>query len=96
MTRGAVALVVMIGCGVSGAQAQDAGVGDATAGAQKAKICKTCHQFGEGAKNMIGPVLNGVVGRKAGTWPDYNYSEATRRRSRSTSRTRRPRFPAPR
>lgn len=52
--------------------------GDAVAGAQKAKICKTCHQFGPGAKNAIGPVLNGVVGRKAGIYPDYNYSEANK------------------
>ncbi|WP_428349882.1 c-type cytochrome [Lichenifustis flavocetrariae] len=60
------------------ALAQDAADGDAAAGANKAKICKTCHQFGEGAKNAIGPVLNGVVGRKAGTYPGYDYSEANK------------------
>ena len=65
--------------GIQTAHAQDAaGAGDAVAGAQKAKICKTCHQFGEGAKNAIGPVLNGVVGRKAGIYPDYNYSDANK------------------
>lgn len=62
---------------VSGAFAQDA-MGDPAAGEAKAKICKTCHQYGEGAKNAIGPVLNGVVGRKAGTYEGYNYSEANK------------------
>ena len=63
---------------VAVAAAQDAPVGDPAAGEKTAKICKTCHQFGEGAKNAIGPVLNGVVGRKAGTYPDYNYSDANK------------------
>ncbi len=57
--------------GLHAAAAQDA-AGDPVAGEKTAKICKTCHQFGEGAKNSIGPVLNGVVGRKAGTYADYN------------------------
>ena len=69
---------VVLLAGVQSAMAQDAGDGDAVAGANKAKICKTCHQFGEGAKNSIGPVLNGVVGRKAGTYPGYDYSEANK------------------
>ncbi len=65
--------------GVRLAAAQDAPpVGDAVAGEKTARICKTCHQFGEGAKIAIGPVLNGVVGRKAGTYPGYNYSEANK------------------
>ncbi len=49
--------------------------GDPAAGEKSFKICKTCHQIGENAKNFVGPVLNGVVGRKAGTYPGYNYSE---------------------
>ena len=40
--------------------------------------CRACHQIGEGAKNAVGPVLNGVVGRKAGTYPDYSYSDANK------------------
>jgi cytochrome c len=38
--------------------------------------CKVCHQVGEGAKNFVGPELNGLIGRKAGSAPDYSYSEA--------------------
>ena len=49
---------------------------DAAAGEKVFAKCKICHQIGEGAKNMVGPVLNGVVGRKAGTYSDYHYSDA--------------------
>jgi cytochrome c len=52
--------------------------GDPAAGETTFKICKACHQIGETAKNFVGPVLNGVVGRKAGTAPGYNYSDANK------------------
>jgi cytochrome c len=51
---------------------------DAAAGEKVFMKCKACHQIGEGAKNAVGPVLNGVVGRKAGTYPGYSYSEANK------------------
>ena len=51
---------------------------DAAAGETVFKKCKVCHQIGDGAHNMVGPVLNGVVGRKAGSIADYPYSEANR------------------
>jgi S-disulfanyl-L-cysteine oxidoreductase SoxD len=38
--------------------------------------CKACHQVGEGAKNRVGPVLNGVIGHVAGSVEDYRYSGA--------------------
>lgn len=41
-------------------------------------VCRACHQIGPNAKNGIGPVLNGVVGRKAGTYPGYSYSAANK------------------
>ncbi len=49
---------------------------DASAGEQVFKKCLPCHAVGEGAKNKIGPELNGLDGRKAGTAPDYTYSAA--------------------
>ena len=58
----------------AGALAGDAAAGE-TIFTQK---CKVCHQIGEGAKIAVGPVLNGVVGRPAGTYPGYNYSEANK------------------
>jgi cytochrome c len=48
--------------------------GDPAKGEQVFKKCMACHRVGEGAKNMIGPVLTGVIGRQAGTAPDYTYS----------------------
>ena len=51
---------------------------DAAAGEKVFVKCKVCHQIGEGAKNFVGPVLNGVVGRPAGTYPDYHYSDANK------------------
>jgi cytochrome c len=47
---------------------------DATKGAQIFKQCMTCHRIGEGAKNLIGPVLNNVIGRQAGTYDAFRYS----------------------
>ena len=38
--------------------------------------CKACHAVGEKAKNKVGPQLNGVVDRKAGTVKGYKYSKA--------------------
>ena len=55
------------------AAAQDAALGETTF-----KVCRSCHQIGETAKNFVGPVLNGVVDRKAGIYPGYPYSEANK------------------
>ncbi len=40
--------------------------------------CAACHATGEGAVNKVGPVLNGVVGRPAGTYEGYSYSAANK------------------
>ena len=52
---------------------------DATAGAAVyKKLCVTCHDVGPTAKNKVGPILNGLDGRKSGTVAGYNYSEANK------------------
>src|SRR6202011_5428707 len=51
---------------------------DVTAGKASFNKCMACHAIGEGAKNKIGPQLNGLNGRKSGTAPDYSYSEANK------------------
>jgi cytochrome c len=51
---------------------------DAAAGEKVFAKCKACHQIGEGAKNAVGPELNGVVGRKAGSVDGYSYSAANK------------------
>lgn len=40
--------------------------------------CANCHQVGPGARNVFGPELNGILGRRAGSLPDYAYSPALR------------------
>jgi cytochrome c len=52
--------------------------GDPAEGEKVFAKCKICHQIGEGAKNAVGPELNGVIGRHSGTAPGYNYSEANK------------------
>ena len=48
----------------------------AAEGAKVFKKCATCHSIAEGGKNKIGPALWGVLGRQAGSLPDYKYSKA--------------------
>lgn len=50
--------------------------GDAAAGEKVFKKCAVCHAVGPKAHNKVGPNLNGVIGRKAGTEKGYNYSKA--------------------
>jgi cytochrome c len=50
--------------------------GDLTAGEKVFAKCKACHQVGEGARNAVGPQLNGLDGRTAGSAEGYNYSGA--------------------
>jgi cytochrome c len=57
----------------SGASAQDA-----AAGKSSFNKCMACHAIGEGAKNKVGPELNGLDGRKSGTAEGYSYSEANK------------------
>ncbi len=58
---------------LSPAQAQDVAAGERSFGK-----CKICHRIGEGAKSLVGPELNGLDGRKAGSVPDFNYSDANK------------------
>ena len=37
--------------------------------------CRTCHSTREG-DNRLGPHLRGIIGRKAGSLPNYSYSSA--------------------
>jgi cytochrome c len=48
---------------------------DAAAGEQSFNKCRPCHDIGPDAKIKLGPPLNGVLGRKAGTFEGFNYSD---------------------
>jgi cytochrome c len=50
--------------------------GDAAAGEKVFNKCKACHAVGDGAKNKVGPELNGIVGRTAGSADGFKYSDA--------------------
>jgi cytochrome c len=66
-----VAVLAIAGSGEACAQ-------DAAAGEKVFAVCKACHQIGENAKNGVGPVLNGIIDRKAGSVAGYSYSQANK------------------
>ena len=51
---------------------------DLAAGENSFKKCLPCHRIGPDAKNLVGPVLNGLDGRKSGTIEGYNYTDANK------------------
>jgi cytochrome c len=51
---------------------------DAQKGATVFNTCLICHAVGPGAQNKIGPELNGLDGRKAGTAANFSYSDANK------------------
>jgi len=57
----------------SAARAQDVAAGETSF-----HKCMACHSIGDGAKNKIGPELNGIDGRKSGTADGFNYSDANK------------------
>lgn len=59
---------------MSVSMAQDAAAGEKVFFAK----CKVCHMPPDAAKNLVGPSLAGVVGRKAGTVEGYHYSDANK------------------
>ncbi len=59
--------------GFAQAQAQDAAAGE-----KVFAQCRACHQVGPNAKNAVGPHLNGLIGRTAGSVEGYNYSPANK------------------
>jgi cytochrome c len=68
--------VLVLGAGIF---AIAPGYAQDTASGEKIFVqCKACHQIGENAKNAVGPVLNGLFGRKAGTIEGYSYSSANK------------------
>jgi cytochrome c len=67
------ASLVVLTAMVQSAQAQDAAAGE-----NSFKKCLPCHAIGEGAKNKVGPELNGIDGRHSGNAQNFNYSEANK------------------
>jgi cytochrome c len=72
LTFGALTILTVI------ATAPAAMAQDVAAGKTSFNKCLACHAIGEGAKNKVGPELNGLNGRKSGTAEGYNYSDANK------------------
>lgn len=68
-----VAIALTVAATFGAAHAQDVAEGE-----QVFKKCIACHKVGETAKNGVGPALNGLFGRQAGTVPGFNYSAANK------------------
>ena len=51
---------------------------DLTAGKTLFKVCAPCHEIGVNARNRVGPILNGLDGRPAGSVTGYPYSPPTK------------------
>ncbi len=51
---------------------------DLEAGEASYRKCAPCHSVGEDATNKVGPVLNGLDGRKAGAIDGFSYSDANK------------------
>ena len=66
---------ILLAASSGAALAQDAAAGEKVF---KTQPCFVCHSIGEGATVKLGPPLNGLDGRKAASFPNFNYSPATR------------------
>jgi cytochrome c len=79
MQRDGVMMRSMMVAALIVASAATAAAQDAAKGQVDFGVCRACHQIGADAQNMLGPELNGLDGRKAGSVPDYPYSEANQK-----------------
>lgn len=70
--------LMMVVLGAFVIPAHRASAADAAAGKSVFRQCLPCHKVGEKARNGVGPVLNGLFGRKAGTLKGYNFSKANK------------------
>jgi cytochrome c len=71
--RRAVLAAIGLAASTAAASAQDVAAGE-----QSFKKCLACHSVGAGAKNKVGPELNGLDGRHAGSTEGFNYTEANK------------------
>jgi len=69
-------IVVAIAAALFAVISTDTHAQDADAGKRVFNKCLACHAIGPGATTKVGPELNGLIGRKAGSVAGYNYSAA--------------------
>lgn len=73
MLKKSIVMTIIMAASSASSMAQDA-----QKGAAAFNICLACHAIGAGAQNKIGPELNGLDGRKAGSAPNFEYSDANK------------------
>jgi cytochrome c len=73
MTKTLIVAVALIATSTEAGMAQDVAKGEISF-----KKCVICHSIGPGAQNKVGPAQNGLDGRKAGSVPNYQYSDANK------------------
>ncbi len=73
---GAVAFQVFLASSALAGETTYEIIGDAAKGEKIFKKCKACHAVGDGAKARVGPTLNGLLGRVAGSEDEFVYSDA--------------------
>jgi cytochrome c len=71
--RTLVVAAALVAASAGASPAQDLGAGEASF-----RKCMPCHDIGPNAKIKLGPPLNGLDGRKAGTFQGFNYSDANK------------------
>lgn len=71
-------IVVAIAAALFAVVSTDTHAQDADAGKRVFNKCLACHAIGPGATTKVGPELNGLIGRKAGSVAGYNYSDANK------------------
>lgn len=68
-SAGAAVAVLLVSTASGAAQTTSADNGQAAF-----RVCRACHLVGENAKHAVGPILNNIVGRPAGSAEGYSYS----------------------
>jgi cytochrome c len=72
MRKWMIAILAVATTTTTAAQAQEVAAGQDTFN----RVCTICHAVGEGAQNKLGPILNGLDGRRSGAVEGFTYSDA--------------------
>lgn len=75
----ALAVVVLCAGAASADEDGETARADTERGASLFSQCRGCHEIGEGARNRIGPHLNGIFGRHAASVDGFAYSRSLKR-----------------